>query len=89
MINAKSGPYAFLSGKIGQKNDYSSNCGKGQPEDKDEHELLYCFYEKLKILLASETFCGQVEPSVFPAYTLDPGLNTIFGTPFQNPSQDT
>ena len=82
MINAKSGPYAFLSGKIGQKND-PQNCGKGQLEDKDEHELLYCFYEKLKILLASETFCGQVEPSVFPEYPLDPGLNTIFGTPFK------
>jgi hypothetical protein len=82
MINTQSGQYAFLSGNRGQKND-PQNCGKGQLEDKDEHELLYCFYEKLKILLASETYCGQVEPRVFPEYPLDPGLNTIFGTPFK------
>lgn len=82
IINSKSGPYGFLSGNKTIKND-PSICSGGQLEDKTEHELLYCFYEKLKILLSSETYCGQVEHKVFPEYPLDAGEQTIFGTPFK------
>jgi hypothetical protein len=82
MINSKSGVEAFLSGKKGVLNN-SSMCTGGNVEDKDEHELLYCFYEKLKILLSSETYCGQVEHKVFPEYPLDAGEQTIFGTPLK------
>lgn len=82
LINAKSGPYAFLSGQKGEKNNLSM-CLGGKLEDKTEHELLYCFYEKLKILLASETYCAQVEHKAFPEYPLDAGERTIFGKPLK------
>jgi hypothetical protein len=82
MINSKSGATAFISGKKSLKNN-PSMCAGGNVEDKDEHELLYCFYEKLKVLLSSETYCGQVEHKAFPEYPLDAGEQTIFGTPLK------
>ena len=67
LINSASGPYAFISGK--NKNF--------QP---DEDMLLREFYDELKGMLASETFCAMNDNDhPFPAYEIDPGLETIFG----------
>jgi hypothetical protein len=82
LINPQSGQYAFISGHSRKKRD-PAHCLTGNVADKDEDELLYCFYEKLKSLLASETYCGQFDHQPFPAYTLGPGLSTVFGTPFK------
>ncbi|MBE7169301.1 MAG: hypothetical protein INR73_01860 [Williamsia sp.] len=66
LINSASGPYAFISGN-----------SKIQP---DEDRLLRDFYQDLKAELASETFCAMYDGDrPFPAYNLDPGLDTIFG----------
>lgn len=82
LINSKSGQYAFISGDRHLPRS-AAGCAGGNPADKQEDELLYCFYEKLKALLASETYCAQYAQNDFPAYTLTPGLKTIFGTPLK------
>lgn len=71
LINSKTGPYGYISG-----NESSSKFGV--TEDK----LLREFYNDLKNLLASETFCAMYDKDdPYPEYVLDKGLETIFGTP--------
>ena len=80
IINTKSGPYGFISG-IKKNHSRSTDCGKDSTEAKYEDDLLYCLYEKIKDLLASETYCAMFDYDKFPDYELDPGLETIFGPP--------
>ncbi|MEO6672201.1 MAG: DUF6519 domain-containing protein [Ginsengibacter sp.] len=81
-LNSKSGPYGFISG-IKKKHLRSADCGDGTTEAKYEDDLLYCLYEKIKDLLASETYCAMFDFDKFPDYDLDPGLETIFGPPIK------
>ncbi len=48
----------------------------------EEDRLLREFYKDLKLLIGSETFCAMFDGDrVFPDYTLDSGLDTVFGPP--------
>jgi hypothetical protein len=80
-INAKSGPYGFISGNDEQgKPDENEGLGLRPTED----QLLREFYHDLKELLASETFCAMFDKDdPYPEYLLDDGLDTIFGTPLR------
>lgn len=80
LVNSKSGPYGFISG-IKKERSRSVDCGNDSTEAKYEDDLLYCFYEKIKDLVASETYCAMFDYDKFPDYELDPGLETIFGPP--------
>ncbi|MEO8108819.1 MAG: DUF6519 domain-containing protein [Ginsengibacter sp.] len=82
LINSKSGPYGFISGQK-KKHVRSADCGKESAENKYEDDLLYCLYEEIKDLLASETYCAMFDYDKYPDYTLDPGLETIFGPPLK------
>ena len=82
LINPKSQQYSYISGDKTKKHNLAQ-CIGGNLTDKDEDNLLYCFYEKLKMLLASETYCAEFDHQSFPEYTIDPGLETIFGTPLK------
>jgi len=47
-----------------------------------EDRLLRGFYDDLKAFIASETFCAMFDDDrPFPDYTLDSGLDTVFGPP--------
>jgi DNA-binding beta-propeller fold protein YncE len=75
-INSASGPYIFLSGN----QQRSEICAQKPEEKQNEDQLLYCLYKELKELLASETFCAMFDNDrPFPAYKIEPGLDTIFG----------
>lgn len=79
LINSASGPYGFISG-VQKKERNENDCGPNSDPKKDEDQLLWCFFNDLKKLLSSETFCGMFDKDrPFPAYTLDPGLETVFG----------
>ena len=76
LINSTSGPYIFLSGNLKRKGD----CILNPKEKQNEDELLYCLYQQIKMLLASETYCAMFDKDhPFPTYPIDPGLDTIFG----------
>jgi hypothetical protein len=50
----------------------------------EEDRLLRDFYDALKAFIASETFCAMFDNDTpFPDYTLDKGLDTIFGPPLK------
>ncbi len=75
-VNSASGPYIFLSGGK-ERNNF---CNQKPEEKQNEDQLLFCLYQELKALIASETFCAMFDNDhPFPAYTIDPGLDTIFG----------
>lgn len=81
LINNKTGVYMFLSGQQGQSRD--GMCDEGV-EEITEDQILYCFYSRLKKLISSDTFCGMFDgDQPFPDYTIDPGLDTIFGPTFR------
>lgn len=83
LINSASGPYAFISGEKG-KRDPQKDCGGKSDEEVYEDQLIWCFYNDLKKLLSSETYCAMFDlDRPFPDYKIDPGLNTIFGTPLK------
>lgn len=76
LINSASGPYGFISGSKERKDD----CGEGTAEENSEDQLLWCFYNNVKKLLSSHTFCAMFDKDrQFPAYKIQPGLSTIFG----------
>ena len=76
LINSSSGPYIFLSGNPKRKED----CFLNPKEKQNEDQLLYCLYQQIRMLLASETYCAMFDKDhPFPKYTIDPGLDTIFG----------
>lgn len=76
LINSASGPYIFLSGNKKR----TEECNQKPEQKQNEDQLLYCLYKELKELLASETFCAMFDNDrPFPAYKIDPGLDTIFG----------
>jgi hypothetical protein len=76
LINSASGPYIFLSGSKKR----SEVCGSLGDEPHSEDKLLWCFYQKLREVLASETYCAMFDQDrPFPSYKIDPGLTTIFG----------
>ncbi|MBN9385048.1 MAG: hypothetical protein J0H74_30110 [Chitinophagaceae bacterium] len=80
LVNSASGPFVFLSGK----KERSELCNQKPEEKQNEDQLLYCVYKELRDLLASETFCGMFDRDhPFPAYKIDPGLDTIFGPVFK------
>lgn len=84
LINTASGPFVFLSGK----KERSQLCNQKPEEKQNEDQLLYCVYKELRDLLASETFCGMFDKDhPFPAYKMDPGLDTIFGPVFKFPNR--
>lgn len=67
LINTKSGPYGFISGNT-------------QSEKLDEDQFLRNFHNDLKAELASKTFCAMYDNDTpFPDYSIDGGLQTIFG----------
>jgi DNA-binding beta-propeller fold protein YncE len=75
-VNSASGPYIFLSGG----KERSNICNQKPEEKQNEDQLLFCLYQELKALLASETFCAMFDNDhPFPTYNIDPGLDTIFG----------
>lgn len=72
MVFGKSAAFGFISG-----NEQGGEEKFGPTEDK----LLREFYNDLKALLASETFCAMFDKDdPYPEYLLDDGLDTIFGT---------
>lgn len=80
MINASSGPYGFISGVRKQRSD--NDCIEANQKDHED-DLLYCFYDMLRKLIASETYCAQFDHDKYPDYDADPGLDTIFGPPLK------
>jgi DNA-binding beta-propeller fold protein YncE len=75
-VNSASGPYIFLSGN--QKR--TTICNQKAEEKQNEDQLLFCLYQELKALIASETFCAMFDNDhPFPGYKIEPGLDTIFG----------
>jgi DNA-binding beta-propeller fold protein YncE len=83
LINSASGSYGFISGQKG-KRDVTKSCGTGSDEKIYEDQLLWCFYNELRNLLSSSTFCAmRDQDKQFPDYPLDEGLDTIFGTPLK------
>ncbi|MDB4923275.1 DUF6519 domain-containing protein [Mucilaginibacter sp.] len=82
-INSASGSFAFISGQKG-KRDLLKNCGVSSDEKLYEDQLIWCFFNDLRNLLSSSTFCAMYDgDNQFPSYTLDAGLDTIFGTPLK------
>jgi hypothetical protein len=76
LINSASGPYIFLSGSK-KRTDL---CGSASDEPHSEDKLLWCFFQRLREALASQTFCAMFDHDrPFPDYEIDPGLATIFG----------
>jgi hypothetical protein len=76
LINSASGPYIFLSGSK-KRTDL---CGSSSDEPHSEDKLLWCFFQRLREALASETYCAMFDNDrPFPDYKIDPGLATIFG----------
>lgn len=76
LINPQSGSYAFISGNSTKK----EFLGDGSDED----DLLREFYYALKDKLESETYCGMYDGDrQFPDYTIEKGLDTIFGPPIK------
>ena len=81
LINSSTGVYMFLSGI--QNQDREEMCASGA-EETTEDQILYCFYNRLKELITSENFCGMFDDDQpFPEYTIDSGLDTIFGPPLR------
>jgi WD40 repeat protein len=82
-VNSSSGSYAFISGQKG-KRDISKNCGVNSDEKIYEDQLIWCFFNELRNLLSSSTLCSMFDnDKQFPDYPLDPGLDTVFGTPLK------
>ncbi len=76
LINSASGPYIFLSGN----DKRTADCNLKPEQKQNEDQLLYCLYQELRNLLASQTFCGMFDnDQPFPKYRIDLGLDTIFG----------
>lgn len=76
LLNSATGPYIFLSG-LSKRTD---NCDLKPEQKQNEDQLLYCLYQELKSLLASQTFCGMFDNDhPFPGYKIEEGLDTIFG----------
>lgn len=81
LINSKTGPYGFISGNDGTG---KIDDKKGLKSNLTEDKLLRDFYNNLKKILASKTFCAMFdEDDPYPEYILDDGLDTIFGTSFR------
>jgi hypothetical protein len=75
MVLGKSAAVGFISGNE-QEGKIGGSAKFGPTEDK----LLREFYDDLKNLLASETFCAMFDKDdPYPEYLLDEGLDTIFG----------
>ncbi|RYY34381.1 MAG: hypothetical protein EOP46_13610 [Sphingobacteriaceae bacterium] len=82
-INSASGSYAYISGQKGAR-DVTKNCGANSDEKVYEDQLIWCFFNELRTLLSSSTFCAMYDKDrQFPDYPLDAGLDTIFGTPLK------
>jgi len=76
-INADTGTFSFLSGVQGIRNP--ANCANANNDDM----LLWCLFNDLRKLLGSDTFCGEFDNDPdFPDYNIDPGLETIYGGPY-------
>jgi WD40 repeat protein len=83
LINSASGSYAYISGQKG-KRDITKNCGANTDEKVYEDQLIWCFFNELRELLSSSTFCAMYDQdNQFPDYPLDAGLDTVFGTPLK------
>ncbi len=72
LINPENGQYLFLSGV------------KGKNDPQTEDTILRNFYNKLRALLQSHTFCAMFDGArQFPEYPFaDSGIDTIFGKNF-------
>ncbi len=76
LLNPQSGSFAFISGNSTKR----EVIGDGSDED----DLLREFYYALKDNLESETYCGMFDGDrQFPDYSIEPGLDTIFGPPIK------
>lgn len=76
LVNSASGPYIFLSGNL----ERNENCNLNPKQKQNEDELLFCLYQQIRMLLASETYCAMFDNDhPFPKYEIEPELDTIFG----------